>query len=119
MKAIKYITITLFAIVAILCGLLLGGCKESPHSYRNKDLDTVLNLVKDIKTISDQTILSQNQLDSMLLIQGKYQSCIKKRYDYEIKYLRTENDKYRILGNKYVDSANYYAKIGLKLTHKK
>jgi hypothetical protein len=34
MKTIKYITIILFAIVAVLWGLLLGGCNLPQHECR-------------------------------------------------------------------------------------
>ncbi len=46
---------------------------------------------------------------------ANYMCASQKAQEYEIKYLRTENDKYRILGNQCYDSVHKYGVLLTKL----
>lgn len=114
MKAIKITVITLFAIVAVLWGLAIGGCKEKKPVPVQE-----INIRQYSRSTSVASVDSSAMaLERTIQLYMKYQYFMRTSKEYEIKYLRTENDKYRILGNRAIDSANYYAKIAMRLKSK-
>jgi len=81
------------------------GCKHkkanSPVVEASKKVDSLITQSKDI---SDQT----DSLKLALTYFTKEMDAKSMRDEYEIKYLRTGEDKYRILGNLYADSIHYW-----------
>jgi hypothetical protein len=110
MKSLKYITILLFALAAVWMGchqvdsMKLRNIIDSPKAIIVKKIQPNYS---DSITINLHIILNNQR------ILGKMIFCRQKRDEYEIKYLRTGDEKYFILGNKYVDSLHYYAKQAL------
>jgi hypothetical protein len=103
MKLLRYITIILFALASVLI-----GCTQNP------------TLVVKQKVVAAPKVTNPNYNDTIMInlrimlynqrILGEVNRCRRKRDECEIKYLRTGDEKYVRLGNKYVDSLNYYAK---------
>lgn len=115
--------------LSIILLLWLCGCKDgsltTQERIRIEDtthspvLDSLSKAVKSLKVARVYRDSVQNVLDSALLLFNKMVECKSKRDEYEIKYLRTEDDKYRRIGNRYVDSVHYYYKLQVRLTHAK
>jgi hypothetical protein len=131
-KSLYYTTIILFSLASVLVGMM--GCREKalpPYSpyhhdsawYATMAVDTSAEL-KMVQAKQDRLIELTRHVDSlrtreeeMLRLSGKMQEMKSMRDYYEIKYLETEDDKYRRLGNKYVDSGHYYYRLFKKYIH--
>ncbi len=70
-----------------------------------KDVDTIIELNRQLRGLRE---IEVERLNKTFYYYRKTMESGEMKDKYEIKYLRTENDKYRILGNLYVDSVNYY-----------
>jgi hypothetical protein len=106
MKALQYITIILFALASVLIGL--SSCKQAapPPVVVKK----AIVKSKATPNYSDSIAINMHIMLNNQRILTEVIRCRQKRDECEIKYLRTGNNKYFILGNKYVDSIHYYAK---------
>lgn len=61
--------------------------------------------------ISPSTQLAMDRFYYLLSSVGKRDSFLVKKYENEVLYYKTQNEKYRIRGNRYVDSTNKYINI--------
>lgn len=72
---------------------------------------SIVNTRKSVDSLTISVQQAQNRLFFILAIRQKRDSFLFKKYENEVLYYQTENDKYRVKANKMIDSVNKYVTI--------
>lgn len=108
MKPLQYITIALFTLASVWMGCKQGGGMNQWRAIDSFKAPAAKQVIK--PNYSDSITINMRILMKNQRILREVIRCRQKRDELEIEYLRTANEKYRKLGNKYIDSIHYYAK---------
>lgn len=109
------ILITFFLVVVLSATTLLyyitltGKCTESKDGKETNTADQAEQIKPDMPARNTVASKAEQKFDSALYYLEKQIHFKSKRDAAEILYIRTEDDKYRIEGNRYVDSSHAYA----------
>ena len=96
----QYLPLLIYGIVVLVILIVVYFPVPKPEKNvleREKNIDFVVKYGD-----------SFDSTDSLIHFFAKEMDAKQKRDENEILYLRTGNDKYRIIGNRYVDSVHYW-----------
>jgi hypothetical protein len=91
-------------LIALLLPIVIG-CEQKPR-------EVVVIKPEEVKPIKPEP----SKMDTFFIYFNRHMDYKFAADQSEIKYLRTGNDKYRIEGNKQLDSVQKYAKLLIKYT---
>lgn len=106
----------------IFIPFIIFSCSQKPviKDDLSKQLDTLVDKTHKTVELSRHVEHSMDQFSYALSILPKRDSFVMKKYEYEVLYYQTENEKYRLRANRMVDSIHKYVRIAdsiLKTIH--